>query len=348
MKFYTNTHKHYCGIDLHAKSMYVCIIDNTGEILLHRNIRADAKYLLKILEPYREDLVLAVECMFSWYWLADLCAEENIEFVLGHALYMKAIHGGKAKNDKIDSHKIAGLLRGGMFPTAYVYPAEMRSARDLTRRRTYFVRKRAELLTHTQILRIQNNLPEFKRLIRSRYGKTREGISEQFEDKYVKISVELNTKTIDFYDENLKSLEREILKAAKNHDHDNFRILKSVPGIGDILAQTILYEVHTIERFPRVQDFLSYSRLVKCQKQSAGKNYGSSGKKIGNVHLKWAFSEASIMMLRNDEIKKYLQKLQRKHAKGKAISILSTQIGRTVYTLLKKKKSFDMDKFLNK
>ena len=102
MKFYTNTHKHYCGIDLHAKSMYVCIIDNTGEILLHRNIRADAQYLLKILEPYREDLVLAVECMFSWYWLADLCVEENIEFVLGHALYMKAIHGGKAKNDKID------------------------------------------------------------------------------------------------------------------------------------------------------------------------------------------------------------------------------------------------------
>ena len=97
-----------------------------------------------------------------------------------------------------------------------------------------------------------------------------------------------------------------------------------------------------------MQDFLSYSRLVKCQKQSAGKNYGSSGKKIGNVHLKWAFSEASIMILRNEEIKKYLQKLQRKHAKGKAISILSTQIGRTVYTLLKKKKSFDMDKFLNK
>jgi len=86
--------------------------------------------------------------MFVWYWIADLCAQENIPFVLGHALYMKAIHGGKAKNDKIDAHKIDVLLRGGMIPMAYVYPSEMRSTRDLLRRRTHLVRKRAELLAH--------------------------------------------------------------------------------------------------------------------------------------------------------------------------------------------------------
>ena len=78
---------------------------------------------------------MAAECMFTWYWLADVCAAEGIPFVLGHALAMKAIHGGKAKNDRIDSHKIAVLLRGGMLPQAYVYPAAMRSTRDLIRRR---------------------------------------------------------------------------------------------------------------------------------------------------------------------------------------------------------------------
>jgi hypothetical protein len=102
---------------------------------VHRNVKATAEAFLEIVAPYREDLVVAAECMFTWYWLADVCAAEGIAFVLGHALAMKAIHGGKAKNDKIDSHKIASLLRGGLLPQAYVYPAAMRSTRDLIRRR---------------------------------------------------------------------------------------------------------------------------------------------------------------------------------------------------------------------
>ena len=93
---------------------------------------------------------MASECIFNWYWLADLCADEGIPFVLGHALYMRAIHGAKAKNDRIDALKTASLLRGGLLPMAYVYPAEMRSTRDLLRRRTHFVRKRAQLMAHVQ------------------------------------------------------------------------------------------------------------------------------------------------------------------------------------------------------
>ena len=118
MRFYTHQHQFYCGIDLHARSMYLCILNQEGEILLHRNLPTRPDRFLRAIEPYRDDLVVAVECMFSWYWLADLCAEHQITFVLGHALYMKAIHGGKAKNDRIDSHKIGALLRGGMIPIA--------------------------------------------------------------------------------------------------------------------------------------------------------------------------------------------------------------------------------------
>jgi transposase len=137
MRFYTKQHQFYCGIDLHARTMYVCILDQAGEIVVHRNLTASPDALLKIIAPYRDDLVIAVECMFTWYWLADFCAQAGIPFVLGHALYMKAIHGGKAKNDKIDAHKIAVLLRGGRLPQAYVYPAEMRATRDLLRRRCH-------------------------------------------------------------------------------------------------------------------------------------------------------------------------------------------------------------------
>ena len=139
MRFYTKEHKYYCGIDLHARSMYICILDQEGKTVLHRNRQASPEAFLDAIEPYREDIVVAVECMFVWYWLSDLCAKEKIPFVLGHALYMKAIHGGKSKNDKIDSKKIATLLRGGNIPMAYVYPRKMRSTRDLLRRRNHLI-----------------------------------------------------------------------------------------------------------------------------------------------------------------------------------------------------------------
>jgi len=150
MRFYPQQHKHYCGIDLHARSMYLCILDHAGTVLVHKNLPATPQAFLRVVAPYRDDLVVAGECSFTWYWLSALCAREGIVFVLGHALYMKAIHGGKAKNDKIAAHKIAVLLRGGMIPMAYVYPPEMRATRDLLRRRCHLMRKRAELLAHIQ------------------------------------------------------------------------------------------------------------------------------------------------------------------------------------------------------
>ena len=118
MRFYTKQHKAYCGITLHARTMYLCILHQDGEILLYRTMKTSPDMFLTALAPYREDLVVAVECIFTWYGLVDLCAQEQLPCVLGHALYMKAIHGGKAKNDKIDAQKIALLLRGGMLPQA--------------------------------------------------------------------------------------------------------------------------------------------------------------------------------------------------------------------------------------
>jgi len=117
--------------------MYVCILNQSGEILVHRHMQTNPETCLNVMAPSREGLVVAVEWMFTWYWLADLWAHEGLPFVLGHALYMKAIHGGKAKHDTIDSPKIAVLLRGGMLPHAYVSPAQLRATRDLLRRRMH-------------------------------------------------------------------------------------------------------------------------------------------------------------------------------------------------------------------
>ena len=345
MRFYTKTHTHYCGIDLHAKTMYLCILDQEGHVLLHKNIRCTPDDFLRAVEPFRDDLVVAVECIFTWYWLADLCRREGIEFVLGHALYMKAIHGGKAKNDKIDALKIATLLRGGMLPQAYVYPPEMRATRDLLRRRLHLVRRRANLLAHIQNTHHQYNLaPPAAKIT---YKANREGVAEAFADPDVRESVEIDFALIEQYDAILRTLELHLERRAKQHDPQAYHRLRSVPGIGKILALTILYEIHEIERFPRVQDFLSYSRLVKCDHSSAGKKLGTGGAKIGNVHLKWAFSEAAALFLRNNaEGQKHLRRLASKHGKGKALSILAAKLGRAVYLILSKERVFEMDRFL--
>jgi Transposase len=169
-------------------------LSHDGEILLHRHMKAAAEPFLKAVAPYREGLVVAVECMFTWYGLADFCAEQAIPFVLSHALSMKAIHGGKAKHDKIDSHKIAALLRGGMLPQASVYPAEMRATRDLLRRRSHLMRKRAELWAHVQHTNSQYHLPEIGKKIASKAN--REGIAERFVDPAVQKSLEVDLALI--------------------------------------------------------------------------------------------------------------------------------------------------------
>ena len=255
MRFYTNQHQFYCGIDLHARSMYVCILRQDGEMLVHRTMKAAPEPFLKAIAPYRDGLVVAVECIFTWYWLADLCAQEDIPFVLGHALYMKAIHGGKAKNDKIDAQKIAALLRGGRLPNAYVYPAGMRATRDLLRRRTHLMRKRAELLAHVQNTNSPYNLPESGKNIA--YQANRAGVAERFDDPAVQKTMEVDLALITYYDQMLSDLELFIIKTAKQHDANTLYLLQTVPGIGKILSLVLLYEMHQIDRFPRVQDFAS-------------------------------------------------------------------------------------------
>jgi transposase len=345
MRFYTRQHAFYCGIDLHARWMYVCILSQEGEIVYHKNLSAGPEAFLKAVAPFRGDLVVGVECVFTWYWLADLCRKEGIEFVLGHALYMKAIHGAKVKNDRVDSQKIAGLLRGGMFPTAYVYPPEMRPTRDLLRRRTYFVRRRADLLAHIQNTNSQYNMPEFGKKIARRMH--REGIAKLFPHPAVQQSIAIDVQLIDAYDRIIEGMEDTILRTARNHDAQALSLLRSVPGIGKTLSLVLLYEIHDIERFDRVQDFCSYARLVKCEHESAGKRSGKSWRKIGNVHLKWAFSEAAVLFLRaNPEGMKYKKRLERKHGKGKALSILGHRMGRSVYFMLKRGRAFDMATFL--
>jgi transposase len=346
MRFYNNAHPYYCGIDLHARLLYVCIIDHKGDVLVHQKIKDDKVALMQLLEPYIGNVIVGVECMHCWYWVADWCDKHNIDFVLGHALYMKAIHGGKTKNDKVDSFKIATLLRGGNFPIAYHYSKQMRATRDLLRRRTKIVRHGASLKGHVANTNSQYNLPPTQ--VNLKNVSARDALKHSYDDPVVQRNIDFDMNILDFYAREISKVEHFILAQARQHNPVCLNLLKTIPGVGRILSLTILYEIGDIDRFDSVQRFASYSRLVKCKAESAGKVYGTQGNKIGNAHLKWAFSEAAVLYLRgNDKARNYLNTLQKRMSKPKALSALAHKLGRCVYFMLKNKTVFDESRFLN-
>ena len=140
MRYLTATAASYVGVDLHARTLFVCVLDQTGVVKLSRNMPAKPEPFLKAVEPFGTDLLVGCECVHSWYWLADTCRERNIPFALGHAFGIKAVHASKTKSDAHDAEVLARLLRGGNFPLAYAYPKERRGLRDLLRTRLRLVR----------------------------------------------------------------------------------------------------------------------------------------------------------------------------------------------------------------
>ena len=191
----------------------------------------------------------------------------------------------------------------------------------------------------------QYHLPEMGKKLADKAN--REGVAAHFPDPSVRKSIEVDVALSDHYDQLLGEVALYITRTAKLHDVQTFTRLQSVPGIGQILALVILYEIQDIHRFPRVQDFVSYCRLVKCAKESNGKRLGTSGKKIGNVHLRWAVAEAAILFLRQNQLgKEYFTTLERKHGKAKALTVLAHKLARAVYDLLTREQAFDLQRFV--
>ena len=342
IKYHISTTEFNCGIDLHARQMYVCVMNREGKKLLHTNIKGnDFNYFLKRVEPYRHDLTVVCECTFNWYWLADACFDARIEFVLAHALYLNHIHGGKNKNDRIDSEKLAHLLRANLIPPSYVYPSQRRPLRALLRQRMSYVHDRSALLANLSMKQTAEGLVPARKVGRDRdIWEAR--ILEQYTHPLHQFAVSCDMNMIRIYDLQIKRLEKEIIIQAKKELPRDFNLLQTIPGIGPILAMTILFEIDTITRFLGVKNFLSYCRLVKGSVASAGKIKGLTGGKMGNAYLRWAFGEAAVLAKGSHPLlTPYAEKLISKQGKFKGNAILANKIARAVYFMLQKGTIFD-------
>jgi transposase len=340
------TSKYYCGVDLHDKKMYICITDKEGKILLHKNVKNNFEEFKKQIKNYRDEIAVGIESTHNYYWLYDGCRKEGIEFHLGHAYYLRAIRGKKKKDDKIDSKTLSDLMRSNFFPVGYAYPAEKRETRDLLRRRNKLVKMRAGIYNHLHLIHSQQCKTGITKC-EVKNKSEREAMLRRFEDGEIKLNLESDLELIKKLDEQISIIEKRIKQKVKIDDKESYSSLLSFPGIGPIIALTILYETNGIERFGTVQKFSSYCRVVKTQRESNGKRTDNSNQKIGNPHLKWSFSQASVLMVRySPEIRKYFEKLMNKMGKNKARAILRHKIAIAVYYSLKNKERFNLEKFL--
>jgi transposase len=268
--------------------------------------------------------------------------------VLAHALYLKHIHGGKNKNDKIDSQKLAHLLRANFIPPAYVYPAAHRPMRALFRQRMNYVWDRASLLGHLKMNQYAEGLVPIPVTTRKR-DEWENNILAQYADPLHKIAAKADIAMIRSYDEQIKLIEKSLELKVKKLFPREYALLLSVPGVGKIMALTILFEIDTINRFPTVKDFISYSRLVKGSVASAGKIKGLSGGKMGNAYLRWAFGKIALTAKRHHPlIKTYSEQIISKHKKFKGNAILSSKIARCIYFMLQKGTVFDIEQLITK
>lgn len=348
MEYYKTTAEFNCGIDLHKNQMYACVMDTVGHVVVHKNIRNnDFNYFLSLVAPYRHSLCVVCECTYNWYWLADACFAADIEFVLAHALYLGHIHGSKNKNDRIDSEKLAHLLRTNLIPPAYVYPAERRPLRGLLRHRMNYVWQRAVLKGQISMNQSAEGLVPI-RVGSADVEKIEQCLLEQYSHPAHRLALSCDLEMIKAYTDQINNLEREALMAMKATLPKEFALLKSIPGVGPITGMTILYEMDTVERFPTVKDFVSYCRLVKGSVASAGKFKGCNGAKMGNAYLRWAFGQAALLCrTKHSLLKGYAEHLLNKHGKFKGNTILATKLARAAYYMLHNGTAFDAERFIS-
>ncbi len=347
MNYVKTMKSYYCGVDLHSKSLVLCIIDLSGNRILRKKVDNDFCQFLKIIKPYRESIAIAVETTFNWYWFYDNCVKEGLDVFLGHAYYMKAIHVDKKKNDRLDAEKIALLLRAGLLPSAYACRNDLRSVRDLTRRRNKLVYHRSELLGHTTMSLYQQGIVDITRS-NVKGKKNRATVIDNFIDDDVRFSAHQNMQVVTTLDKAIKELESRIMEKAVFHFPEELRLLQLISGVGPTIATTILYEISDISRFKRRPDFSSYCRLVQPYHTSDGKIVSRGNRKCGNAHLKWAFMQiVSNAPSKNKRIGKMYADLKELHHPLKARGILASHFATAIFYVLRDKKPFDINKFCN-
>ena len=331
--------KVYVGMDLHATNTYVGMVDGENTVLYKQRFRNELPLILAALDPFKEDIQgVVVESTFNWYWLVDGLMAQGYRVHLANVSAIKQYEGLKEIDDKRSAFWLANLLRLGILPTGYIYPKEERPTRDLLRKRLQLVRHRT-----SHVLSVKNILARNLGLrMKSEDVKriTDPEVKRFFPGREMQTMVLASVGLIRHLEDQISTIEAMITKKLKVRKE--FTKLMTVPGIGKILALTIMLEVGDIHRFPTVGDYSSYCRCVKSIRTSAGKVIGYGNRKNGNKYLSWAYIEAAHAARRfHETVRSFYEKKMAKTNRIVAIKALSHKLTRASYYVLRDQVDYD-------
>src|SRR5688572_3360564 len=330
--------KLYSAADLHSNNHFLTIIDEHDRRILEKRLPNELAVTLNTLRPYREAIAgIAVESTFNWYWLVDGLMEAGYPVSLVNTNKARQYEGLKHTDDRYDAFWLAQQMRLGILPTGYIYPKEQRAVRDLLRERRRLVRQRTThvLCTQSTVWRHTSIRLPSKVIL----GHTQAPWPE-LSDAYVQLGIQAHRATIEVLNTQIERIERTILKSLKSRAE--YRMLLTVPGIGPVIAWTIVLEAGDLRRFADVGHFASYCRCVDSKRLSNQRKKGENNTKNGNAYLAWAFFEAAHFAIQFlPAAKRFYDKKAAQRNPILAMKALSHKIARACYYLMRDQVPFD-------
>jgi len=337
--------KTYAGIDLHSSNSFIGVIDGQDRRLYKKRLPNDLDTILSALAPFRKNLAgVVVESTYNWYWLVDGLQENGYKVHLANPAAIKQYEGLKHTDDRWDSFWLAHMRRLNILSEGYIYPKDQRPVRDLLRRRLLFVKHSTAHILSLQSMIARNlgtrmSVNAIKKL-------TEADANDLFDSPHLGFAAKRNIEVITHLKKIVKSIEKEVLSQIKLHKE--FKLLLTIPGIGNILALTIMLEVGDINRFPKVGNYSSYCRCVKSERLSNGKKKGENNKKNGNKYLSWAYVEAANFAIRfSPEAQRFYQRKKAKTNGVVAIKALANKIARASYYVMRDQVAYDVSKLFH-
>jgi transposase len=332
----------YCGIDLHSNNSVVIVSDDEDRIVLQKRLANDLGQIRVVLEPHREELVgVVVESTYNWYWLVDGLMDAGYRVHLAHPSAIKKYEGLKHSGDVADAAYLAQLLRLGLLAEGYIYPREQRGVRDLARKRMQLVRYRTAQILSIEAILIRQTGARLKGDAVKRL--TAEQVDELGFAPDVGLALEANRVVSQALGLQIEALERRLKERVSLRAE--YRLLKTVPGIGETLATTIMLETGCIDRFAQVGNFSSYCRCVDSLRESNGRKKGEGNTKNGNKYLAWAFIEAANFALRCcPQAKSFYERKKSKTNRVLALKALAHKLARACYYILRYQEPFDVSR----
>jgi transposase len=336
--------RYYCGIDLHSKDCWLCVIDEKDEIQLRKKVPNYLPIILQELEKFSPKPCVVVESTMNWYWLVDGLQEAGFEVKLAHIFGLHMITGAKVKTDRRDAFSLARLLRLDAVPEAYIYPKQRRPVRDLLRRRNRLVSLRATAYRYMKQVLLQQGMHGYSLADLKRFDEAM--VVKLFDHPALRASMQMELDRIALYSQQINTLERMIQKSVM--DPPLFELLQTIPGVAKILGLTIFYEAGDIERFSGPKRFCSYARVVPGVAQSSSVTRRGRGSKQGNPYLKWAFMQAAGISVRYDpDVRKFRQThMARRRSKARrliCLSIVAHKLAIGAYFVMKDRVPFRME-----